>query len=52
VLAIPEVNSRLSADGSEIVTDTPEAFHEVMTRSLRNIEKLVKDTGLDLSEAR
>ncbi len=52
VLAIPEVNSRLSADGSEIVTDTPEAFNEVMTRSLRSIEKLVKDTGLDLSEAR
>lgn len=51
VLTIPEVSNRLSADGSEIVTDTPEAFHAVMTRSLRNIEKLVKDTGLDLSEA-
>lgn len=51
VLVLPEVATRLSADGSEIITDTPEAFHAVMTRSVRNVERLVKETGLDLSEA-
>ncbi len=51
ILAVPEVATRLTADGSEITLDTPEAFQSAITRSLRSIEKLVSDTGLDLSEA-
>ena len=48
VTAVPEVQRQLTADGSGIVQTTPEDFQKTIVSFIGRVEKLVKDTNLDL----
>jgi tripartite-type tricarboxylate transporter receptor subunit TctC len=48
VLALPEVRSRIAADGAEPVGSAPSAFREFMAADLAKWAKLVKESGAKL----
>jgi len=48
VLNLPDVQQKLSGDGSEVTPGTSEQFRQSLARGLNSAEKLVKSTGLKL----
>ncbi len=44
-MAVPEVNDRIAADGSEKVGNTPEQFAEYIKRDIPKWAKVIKDSG-------
>lgn len=48
VLALPEVTSRLAADGADVPQVTPEQFRETIIGEIDKIARLMKDAGLKL----
>jgi tripartite-type tricarboxylate transporter receptor subunit TctC len=48
VLAMPEVKTRLGADGSEAVGTTPQAFGKLLRDEIAKWKKLSKDAGLKI----
>ncbi len=48
VTAVPEVQKQLTSDGSTIVRTAPEDFQKAIISFIGRVEKLVKDTSLDL----
>jgi len=48
VTSDPDVRKQLTADGSSVVQFTPEQFQKTIVSFIGRVEKLVKDTNLDL----
>ncbi len=51
ILALPEVQRPLEADGSMIVRTTPENFQKELVRFVNQAEKLVREANLNLKPA-
>ena len=45
LLQLPDVRSRLTADGGQIVTSTPEQFAAYLKSEIGRFAKIVKDSG-------
>ncbi len=48
VTSSPDVRKQLTSDGSDVVQFTPEQFQNTIVSFISRVEKLVKDTNLDL----
>jgi tripartite-type tricarboxylate transporter receptor subunit TctC len=46
VLALPDVEARLAAEGTLVASDTPEQFLDFTQAEVRKYEKIIRDTGL------